>query len=119
MVSRFSVLISYICGYLIIFPYPAVSHDFQGPDFLGYRFFMVQVRAQGPDPDSRVQGPGPRSESGARARGRGQVLEVAIISHNQVRDHENIKFAIKFFAKTCAKLINIYLKNYKKNLFTV
>ena len=78
---------------------------------------MVQVRAQGPDPDSRVQGPGPRSESGAR--GRGQVLEVAIISHNQVRDHENIKFAIKFFAKTCAKLINIYLKNYKKNLFTV
>ena len=48
LLSRFSVLISYIYGLLIIFPYPAVSHVFQGLGFSGSRFL-----------GSRVQGPGP------------------------------------------------------------
>ena len=65
--SRFSVLISYICGYLIIFPYPAVSHVFQGPDFLGYRFFMVQ----GPGSGSRFQSPGSGSKVRVRVQGQG------------------------------------------------
>ena len=46
------------------FLYPAVSHIFQNPDFLGSRFFMVQV-SQGLGVSGsnfyrvRVQGPGP------------------------------------------------------------
>ena len=63
-----------LCGLLIIFPYPAVSHVFQGPGSSGSRFFRVQV-FQGPGPASgskvRVQGPG----SGSMVRV--QVLEVA------------------------------------------
>ena len=42
--NRFSVLINYVIyGLLIIFLHPAVSHAFQGPGFLGSRFFSVQV----------------------------------------------------------------------------
>ena len=51
-----------LCGLLIIFPYPAVSHVFQGPGSSGSRFFRVQV-FQGPGPGSgsriRVQSPSP------------------------------------------------------------
>ena len=50
LLSRFSVL---ICGLLIIFPYPAVSHVFQGRGFSGSRFFGVLV--QGPGSGSRFQ----------------------------------------------------------------
>ena len=89
------MLISYLwslSGLLIIFPYPAVSHVFQGPGFSGSRFFRVQVIQdpgfsgsrffrvnifqgpgfQGPVAGSRVRGPG--SESRVRV----QVLEVAL-----------------------------------------
>ena len=53
-----------LCGLLIIFLHPAVSQVFQGPGFLGSRFFMVQV----------FQGLG---FSGSGSRVRAQVLEVA------------------------------------------
>ena len=45
-----------LCGLLIIFPYPAVSHVFQGPGFSGCG---SRVRVQGPGSGVRVQGPGP------------------------------------------------------------
>ena len=74
-----------ICGLLINFPYPAVSHVFQGPAFSVSRFFRVQV-FQSPGFSgcgSRVQGPGPGSGSrvqgpGSRSRVRVQVLEVVV-----------------------------------------
>ena len=60
-----------ICGLLIIFPCPAVSHAFQGPDSSGSSFFRVLVQGPGPGSRVRVQGPG----SGSRVWV--QVLEVA------------------------------------------
>ena len=86
-----------ICGLLIIFPYLAVSHVFQGPGSLGSRFFRVwvqdpgpgsRVRVQGlgPGTGSRVEGPGSESRSRVRVQGPGsgsrvrvQVLEVALL----------------------------------------
>ena len=70
LLSRFSVLISYNMCLLIIFPYPAVSHVFQGSGLSGSRFFKVQV-FQGPGLRVLVQSLGPGS------RVRVQVLEVA------------------------------------------
>ena len=49
--SRFSVLISYNMWSSNHFPYPAVSHVFQGPGFPGSRFFRVHI-FQGPGPGS-------------------------------------------------------------------
>ena len=37
-----------MCGLLIIFPYLAVSHVFQGPGSSGPRFFRVRVKGPGP-----------------------------------------------------------------------
>ena len=80
-----------VCVLLIIFPYPAVSHVFQGPGFSGSRFFRVEV-FQGPGfSGSRFSvsrfGPGPGSGSrykvqgpslGSGSRVRVQVIEVAL-----------------------------------------
>ena len=49
-------------GLLIIFPYPAVSHVFQGPGSSGARFFRVRVQV--PGLRSKVQGPGAGFRSG-------------------------------------------------------
>ena len=64
-----------LCGLLIIFPYPAVSHVFQGPGSSGSRFFRVRVQGPVPGSGSRVQGQG----LGSGPRVRVQVLEVANI----------------------------------------
>ena len=50
-----------LCGLLIIFPYPAVSHVFQGPG-PGFRV-RSRVRIQSPGSGSRVRGPVPGSGS--------------------------------------------------------
>ena len=87
-----------MCVLLTIFPYPAVSHVFQGPgfsvsrflmvevfqvfqgpDFSGSKFIMVQVfrvqvfrvRVLGPGPGSRFRVQGPESESRVQGPGFG------------------------------------------------
>ena len=74
------MLISYNMWSSNHFPYPAVSHVFQGPDFTGSG---SRVRVQGPGSGSKVQGPGSGSRvqdpgSGSGSRVQVQVLEVAI-----------------------------------------
>ena len=64
-----------ICGLLIIFPYPAVSHVFQGPGSLGSRFFRVQV-FQGPGPGSRSRIQGVSQGSGSRVQSPGSGSRV-------------------------------------------
>ena len=64
--NRFSVLINYIMWSSNHFLHPTVSHIFQGPGFLGSRFFKVQV----------FQGQG---FSGSGSKIGVQVLEVAVL----------------------------------------
>ena len=99
-----------MCVLLIIFPYPAVSHVFQGPGFSVFRFLMVEVfqvfqgpsllwsrfsgsgswvRVQGPGSGSRVRVQGPGSGSRVRAQGLGPGYRS---SHKNV-EHTNRIFS--------------------------
>ena len=106
-----------MCVLLIIFPYPAVSHVFQGPGFSVFRFLMVEVfqvfqgpsllwsrfsgsgswvRVQGPGSGFRVQSPGPGSR--VQGPGFGSIVRAQGLGPGYGSSHKYVEHTNRIFS---------------------